>query len=315
MGQEVLVSIICNAYNQADYIEDALNSFLEQKTDFRFEVLVHDDASTDGTDKIIRQYAKKYPDIIKLLIQEKNQYSQGKDIILCFQRNRIQGEYVAFCEGDDYWTDATKLQKQVDILRIHPEIDMCAHGAYLVSEKTKKKIKRIGMQTECIVSADEVIRSGGGVFATNSLMCRARLLQDDYAFWKTLFIDYSLQIAGALKGGIAYYPECMSAYRYAAKGSWTGRMSKNVQARIAFDRRIKDMLSALHTETNGKYKEAIEERMKMVDINTLCLQGKYREVKSKEYRKYYKKLSSDERLIINLHIYAPYLFKLKSLIR
>ncbi len=112
--QTPVVSVICLTYNHAPYIKECLDGFLMQKTDFTFEVIIHDDASTDGTTDIIREYAAKYPDIIKPIIQAENQYSKHHDFnkILQVCIDRSKGKYIAMCEGDDYWTDSLKFHKQ-----------------------------------------------------------------------------------------------------------------------------------------------------------------------------------------------------------
>ncbi len=99
---------------------------MNQQTDFDFEVLIHDDCSPDGTADIIREYAERYPDIIRPMYETENQYSQGKPIgTQVWNLPRARGKYIAICEGDDYWTDPLKLQKQVDFLEANPEYGMC----------------------------------------------------------------------------------------------------------------------------------------------------------------------------------------------
>lgn len=121
-----VVSISCITYNQKDYIQDALDSFLDQETDFPFEILVHDDCSTDGTTEIIREYEKRYPDIVKPMYEEINQYLNfGTGGTLEWNLPRARGKYLAMCEGDDFWVDNRKLQKQVDFLEKNPEYGMC----------------------------------------------------------------------------------------------------------------------------------------------------------------------------------------------
>lgn len=111
---EPLVSICCITYNHKEYIRDALDGFLSQRTDFPYEILINDDASTDGTADIIREYEQKYPEKIRALLQTENQYSKGiTNPSGAFNFPRVRGRYVAMCEGDDYWTDPEKLQKQV----------------------------------------------------------------------------------------------------------------------------------------------------------------------------------------------------------
>lgn len=116
-----LVSISCITYNHAPYIRQCLDGFMMQKTNFAFEVLIHDDASTDGTTEIIKEYAAKYPDIIKPLYEEENQWVKGRRGSAVFNYPRAKGKYIAMCEGDDYWIDPLKLQKQVDFLEDNPE--------------------------------------------------------------------------------------------------------------------------------------------------------------------------------------------------
>lgn len=111
-----LVSICCLTYNHSKYIRQCLDGFMIQKTSFLFEVLIHDDASTDGTQEIIDEYKNRYPDIIKPIYQKENQYSKGIDVSKVYQFSRAKGKYIALCEGDDYWTDSFKLQKQVNAI-------------------------------------------------------------------------------------------------------------------------------------------------------------------------------------------------------
>lgn len=120
-----MVSIKCLTYNHEPYIEYALDGFLSQKTNFAFEVVVHDDASTDRTADIIRKYEKKYPLIVKPIYQSENQYAKHDGTIRNIMQLKMRGKYIAVCEGDDYWTDESKLQKQIDFLEHNPEYVMC----------------------------------------------------------------------------------------------------------------------------------------------------------------------------------------------
>ena len=123
-----LVSICCITYNHAQFIRKCLDGFLMQETNFPIEILIHDDCSTDGTTEIIREYEAKYPDLIFPLYEEENQYQQGKAAEIDFYNyRRARGKYIAYCEGDDYWTDPQKLQKQVDFMEANPEYSVCFH--------------------------------------------------------------------------------------------------------------------------------------------------------------------------------------------
>lgn len=125
-----LVSICSLTYNHAPYIRQCLDGFLMQKTNFAFEVLINDDCSTDGTTEILKEYAERYPDIVIPVYHEENLYSKGmRGFYERFLYPRARGKYIALCEGDDYWTDPLKLQKQVDFLEANPEYSMCFHSA------------------------------------------------------------------------------------------------------------------------------------------------------------------------------------------
>lgn len=124
---EYEVSVYCCTYNHEKYIRDALEGFFMQKTDFDWKLVIHDDASTDGTQDIIREYIDKYPERIVSILQTENQYSQGIDINKIMSKY-LKGKYIATCEGDDYWTDPYKLQKQYDFLQQNPEFSGCYHN-------------------------------------------------------------------------------------------------------------------------------------------------------------------------------------------
>ncbi len=121
MNDSPLVSIKCTVYNQEPYLRQCLDGFVMQKTNFPFEAIVHDDASTDKSADIIREYAEKYPDIIKPIYETENQYSKHDGSLDRIIDKQIRGKYIAYCEGDDYWIDPYKLQKQVDYMEEHPE--------------------------------------------------------------------------------------------------------------------------------------------------------------------------------------------------
>lgn len=131
-----MVSIRCIAFNQVQYISDALDSFLLQRTDFPFEIVVHDDASTDGTAEIIRKYEKKYPKIIKAIYEKENQYSKHDGSLDRIMSSACRGKFVAICEGDDYWIDPLKLQKQVDYLESHPNCGLVRTDINRLFQKT-----------------------------------------------------------------------------------------------------------------------------------------------------------------------------------
>ena len=122
---DYLVSVVCMSYNHSEYIERAIQGLVNQKTSFNYEIIIHDDASTDNTQQIICSYKSQYPSLIHTILQTENQMSKGVKILRDIVFPKIQGKYIAFCEGDDYWCDDEKLQLQVDIMEKNPSVSLC----------------------------------------------------------------------------------------------------------------------------------------------------------------------------------------------
>ena len=141
MSKSVLVSICCTTYNHENYISQCLDGFLSQKTNFKFEILVHDDASTDRTPDIVREYEKSHPKLFRNIYQKENQFLI-QNTLTNILYPMAKGKYIALCEGDDYWTDPYKLQKQVDFLEKNPDYSACAHTStciYMTNKEEKVK--------------------------------------------------------------------------------------------------------------------------------------------------------------------------------
>ena len=252
----MMVTIICLAYNHGPYIRDALEGFVGQKTGFPFEVLVHDDASTDNTADVIREYAGRYPDIIRPVYQTENQHSKGVRIAPAFLYPLVRGRYVALCEGDDFWTDPFKLARQVAVLEANPGIDICTHR--VLKTKNGRPHGFEGPRRGGIIPVQRVIMGGGGFVATSSIMCRAECYLEDTPMRQSLFIDYTLQIQGALRGGMLYLPDCMGVYRRGVPGSWT-TMHSGPHKADAYPG-FKKMLEILDDYTGGRYTTVIRLR-------------------------------------------------------
>ncbi len=150
--QPILVAIKCLTYNHAPYIRQCLDGFVMQKTDFRFVAIVHDDASTDGTADIIREYEKKYPEIIKPIYETENQYSKKDGSLFFLVDTAIKDtkcKYIALCEGDDYWTDPLKLCTQIEYLENNPCCGLCYTKVNRFDEKTHTYNNSWGGPNDC----------------------------------------------------------------------------------------------------------------------------------------------------------------------
>jgi glycosyltransferase involved in cell wall biosynthesis len=166
-----LVSIGCLTYNHEPYIEDALEGFLIQETNFPFEIIIHDDASTDRTAYIIGEYETKYPNLIKPIYQTENQYLQGK-LMSQFLMPSCKGEYIAYCDGDDYWTDPQKLQIQFDFLESNPDYVISGHNAFVIDEQGRYMKASQLPDTHMRDCSSEELIMGRATFLTMSWMYR-----------------------------------------------------------------------------------------------------------------------------------------------
>jgi len=211
---EPLISICCLCYNHELYIEDALQGFLSQDTDFAFEILIHDDASTDRSSDIIRAYEDRYPRIIKAVYQNENQYSKGVQVSVTFNFSRAQGQFIAMCEGDDYWTDKDKLQIQVDTMINRPELSGCFH---MVKFQTFNTFSGFYYQIppKDIVSTRDIILQH--YIPTASVVYRKKMLMSVIRETPQLSDfpvgDIPLSILMSKKGKIIFINKVMGVYR------------------------------------------------------------------------------------------------------
>ena len=261
----VMVTIQCLAYNQKPYIRQCLEGFAMQKANFRFEAIVHDDASTDGTADIIREYAEKYPDIIKAIIETENQYTKNDGSLQRIMNENSRGKYIALCEGDDYWIDPLKLQKQFDYLEEYPEINICCHSSKRIKDNTF--VKDLSAQSHnCIIPIEDVIRKGGGMVATASIMYRRKT---KLCMYKKFPIDYSLQIDGSYPNGMLYLTDIMCVYRLSAQGSWSLTIKGDYEKQNAFRNKIIEALVYFDNETNKLYDKMVIKTIKVLKFKNL----------------------------------------------
>jgi glycosyltransferase involved in cell wall biosynthesis len=229
-SRDCVASIVCTTYNQEKHIGDALHGFLSQKTSFPFEIIIHDDASTDDTANIVRAFAARYPAIIKPILQVENQYSKGGFKPAPFAARSSQGLYIALCEGDDYWIDENKLQCQVDALELNADVDFSFHAAYVLTHGSEAKLLSWAYGENGRLSLDTLLNARIGSFAPTASYVFRRRVFDDLPPW---FIpdapvgDFFLERYGALRGGALYFKKPMSVYRSMSPGSWTVNIKKN----------------------------------------------------------------------------------------
>jgi glycosyltransferase involved in cell wall biosynthesis len=269
--QPLMVTIWCITYNHEPYIRQCLKGFIMQETNFRFEAIVHDDASTDGTAAIIREYAKKYPNIIKPILETENQYSKHDGTIRRMLNKHTHGKYVAMCEGDDYWTDPLKLQKQVDFLESHPDYSMCYSDIICYNQK-QNKFHDWTLSKSDIITTEDLIRYNR--VHTLTTLIRNSLLIEYSRFANRLppfpLGDYPMWLWMSLKNPIYHFKEKTGVYRVLEKSaSHLDNPLKQFRFRLAgYDIRL-----IFIREFNLKHKDYYLHRLKF--IVTECLKNRW----------------------------------------
>ncbi len=214
-----LLSIICTTFNHEKYIIQTIESFLMQKTTFIFNIVIHDDASTDNTKKILKSYQEKYPHIIKLILQQENQYSKKEgNLVARFVLPSIKAKYIAKCEGDDYWTDPYKLQKQVDFLENNTDFSASTHQTTVILKNNQTRLFK--KNTQSVYSLNDLLTTR--VFHTASIVFHTKIIKEN-SFAKNITSgDRALFFLLASKGKINFFQDSMAIYRKHAGGisSW-----------------------------------------------------------------------------------------------
>lgn len=270
-NKEPLVSISCITYNHERYIRRCLDGFLMQKANFAFEILIHDDASTDGTADIIREYEEKYPAIIKPIYQTDNQYSKGVSISATFNWPRAKGKYIAMCEGDDYWVDVLKLQKQVDVLQKNPNINICSHPSLrLYGEEVRKDGYGFWGDKEKIIPAKEVILNYSNTAPLQSMLFRNYEVDKISQIIKKLLGGHSsLQIFYSIPDGLYYLPDYMSVYRVASASSISKVLFRNDKEYLVRQKKNWKGLDLLNESSNYIFNDDFNKAKQIRSLNAI----------------------------------------------
>lgn len=313
--EEIGVSILCPTYNQEKYIRQSLEGFVMQKTNFPFEVIVHDDASTDKTPKIIKEYAEKYPNIIKPIYQKENQYSKGVQIIVECLFPKARGKYLAFCEGDDFWIDENKLQLQYDIMEKNSNCHFCFHTVRAIFENGKKMNRtypNFNLQQK-LMSAEEVLKIiclKDYSIQTSSYFLR----RNDYKNYITDFMkirqifrrcgigDQPILLYFSSLDKIYYINKVMSKYRVNSLGNWSSihtykeykRFHCYIEAMEEFDK-----------YTSYKYHRLCILRMLKLSVLIARFNPNRKELLFKNRKEFFGRFNLFQKLVLLMYVLFP----------
>ncbi|QEE16064.1 glycosyltransferase [Promethearchaeum syntrophicum] len=229
--EKPLISICCITFNQERYIKKTIEGFLKQKITYPIEIIIHDDASTDNTVNIIKEFHKNYPTIIKPIFQTVNQYQLGKRGSY-FAFKEANGKYIAFCEGDDYWIDQYKLQKQVDFLEANPDCTISGHRIILYYDAEQKFGDPFPSKYIPEISNINLFLSHNFI-PSLSIVFRREIIENlPDIYFKVPFGDYILKVLCAEKGKIGFINQIMGVYRIHNKGVSQGNKMQFLKMRI-----------------------------------------------------------------------------------
>lgn len=255
------VTVWCTAYNHANYIEKALKGFINQETTFNYEVIVFDDASTDGTQDIIREYASEYPKIIKAYLANVNTYRQpqARQIRTALKENTINGKYIALCEGDDYWIYSKKLQRQYNLLENNPDLGMCIHNA--IRFDGKEIVPQIIDMDSQVLNDKEIFFSPNGLTPTASFFFRADV------YWELIKTkgyqicpvgDNPIRFWFNYKSKVFYIDKCWSVRNFMHEGSWNKKFVEDKDYYIDYCKRNLEYYEVFDEETHGLFHTYLE---------------------------------------------------------
>lgn len=270
---KVLVSLVCISYNQERYIAQALDSFLMQNREsFDLEVIIADDASTDSTQDIIRGYAAREPAIIKPILRKKNVGVQ-KNLFGALQA--ATGAYIALCEGDDYWTDPSKLQRQVDFLEKNPDCTVCFHPVIVKREDNGGEAIYPVHKKGHHYTLNELLQHN--FIQTNSVMYRNGGEITSVCLDGIMPLDWLIHIFHAKGGKIGFINRPMAVYRRHPGGLWwqTGKNQLSFWQKNAVPhmRMYAEVMNLFHDDKD--YQSIVEKRAYSTAESIIAVAGKY----------------------------------------
>ncbi len=307
----IRVSVFCITYNHGKYLEDALKGFISQVTDFDYEIIIHDDCSTDNTREIIQKYADMYPDIIVPILQQENIHQKGISCTLEYMLPLAKGKYIAQCEGDDYWNSEHKLQRQFDYMEKHERCSLVVHKSlnYYMDTQRFTPFSAYRVVGDSDIPVEDVIRDHL-IFHTSSMFFRKSFFENNLEFLKShpLF-DYTMKFMLATEGEVHIIDEVMSVYRRGVEGAWSvnvvgdnTKLIAHIKTGIAI---MEDINAYREYRYNDMFQNALLGRKFWLEEEL----GNFGALKKKPYDELYKKLPLVSKLRLFLRWRLTFLYR------
>lgn len=288
--EDIKVSVICITYNHEKFLRECLDSIVCQRTNFPFEIIVHDDKSTDKTIEIIKEYKTRYPHLIVPILEKENQYSKTKSIVEDFALPYAKGKYIAICEGDDKWCDESKLQKQYDFMESHPDYVACFHNTIMHDLSGKNPDQLFNKFKEITELTAEYIFKDRYVHTTSYFIKKEyyKKLEFGRNCW---FGDFAILTALFSKGRLSALPEVMSVYNFNNKeGVMKSQVGSSIEKQINSAQVEIDYLNKYNNYTKLNYNDYISNRISNIVIYNVYDNKLLLSKNNKEYNKIRKEL-------------------------
>lgn len=271
---EPLVSICSITYNHETFVEKTLDGFTSQITDFLFEILIHDDCSTDRTKDILARFAQTYAGPIQILYEDENQFSKGVNIAFDILLPLVRGKYVAICEGDDWWTDPNKLQTQISFMEAHPECSLTVHNGIRQNCATGEETIINPFAQEGFLSEDEMYFSfmnnpptASFVVRTDALTCFPEYLR------RAPVVDDVLRLYCYEQGPVYYFDKVMCFRSFQHRGSWNVMLQEDLQLFENYTVRLLEFYERHDQHTNFRHHEVIQKVRRKIGNRFMHLAG------------------------------------------
>lgn len=284
------VTVICMAYNHENFIRQTLDGFINQKVDFDVEYIIHDDASTDGTRSIIEEYHSNYPNIIKPIFEVENQYQRPGVPVSIEIQNASNSEYIALCEGDDYWIDDYKLKKQIEYMDKNPQCSLTIHNAFILDNVSKKRKKINPYPHAGIIPIRELLNERKGCLPpTASMVFRTEIIQKmPLEIFRSPVGDRNRRMYLATKGYVYYFDDVMSVYRTNNSQSFDGRL-QDYNTSLSMAKSMEEFYIRFNNYTNHEYDNEVK---MLIAFEYYAHHSRFNEIEAIRENIYYKEKTS-----------------------